>query len=361
MEAFQSNMKIPGFGMEAPWLPAFEANSLGSDLVSGAQNHAAFGTATFAEDRHILASKLLEVLENQQKIEEPDYGWMETPMDLELFEQSLSPLIDDCSTIAHSPWVSQSSSPIHSGSPQTFISDNQDDASRIKPDAEGTADSEHLLETLEEMLKQIQEEDAAASLSTLSSGAEHYSDLLENDGSEDVASAILDSLIQGKVVEDTVLAELTDIALEWMENPVAETPDFVNTSSSSEYPMSCVSSSSDNQSQSSSDWEEPEQATKKNRTTRTSKRSAVTKPQTGRGRKTRIQPEERQSRKKEQNKTAATRYREKKKLQQGLIQNEEMALEKRNRKLQKQHDALAQELRFMKKLIRDVFKSSKSS
>lgn len=45
----------------------------------------------------------------------------------------------------------------------------------------------------------------------------------------------------------------------------------------------------------------------------------------------------------------------------GIVYEQEMELEKQNRKLQKEHDSLVQELRFMKKLIRDVFHKQSSS
>merc|ERR1712071_527258 len=84
----------------------------------------------------------------------------------------------------------------------------------------------------------------------------------------------------------------------------------------------------------------------------TSVAAAAPKATRGRGRKARIRPEERLLRKKEQNKTAATRYREKKKMELGVAHEQQMELENQNRKLKRQHDSLVQELRFMKKLAR---------
>lgn len=52
---------------------------------------------------------------------------------------------------------------------------------------------------------------------------------------------------------------------------------------------------------------------------------------------------------------------EKKKMELGVVHEQEMELEKQNRKLQQEHDSLVQELHFMKKLMRDVFRKTSSS
>jgi len=349
MEAFRSNtqmMEMKGKGAEASWLPDFEVDGSGALLSRTQYDDAGLITNT-AVDRRVLVTRLLEALEDQPlQNEEPDYGWMEAPMDLEIFEQSLRCLADESLALTHdSSWVSSPATPIFPSSPQTSF-DHQVDVWAIKPEQADAADnSEHLLETLELMMKEIQDDEASPSTAKIAE-----LDLLEDDGAEDVTSAILDSLIQGNTEEDVVLAEISDMALEWMGNPAPESPVFIGSPPAPESPIPSVASSSDIEfvpSPSSESEKAFEPVTS---------RPCVTKSK-ARGRKARIQPEERKSRKKEQNKTAATRYREKKKLELGLAHVEESILAEKNRKLRKQLDALTQELRFMKRLVRDVFNS----
>lgn len=71
-------------------------------------------------------------------------------------------------------------------------------------------------------------------------------------------------------------------------------------------------------------------------------------------RKKTLKADDRRLRKKEQNKTAATRYRIKKKAELDILLEEEANLEERNRHLQQHHDELANEVRYLKKLMREV-------
>lgn len=94
---------------------------------------------------------------------------------------------------------------------------------------------------------------------------------------------------------------------------------------------------------------------------RTSGRKAITIPTSPTGsttlrkpRKKTLKADDRRLRKKEQNKTAATRYRIKKKAELDILLEEEANLEERNRCLQKHHDELANEVRYLKKLMREV-------
>jgi len=64
-------------------------------------------------------------------------------------------------------------------------------------------------------------------------------------------------------------------------------------------------------------------------------------------------------RKKEQNKTAATRYREKKKLQAAIISVQEDELEKVNDQLTAQRDDLQRQVRMCKELLRAVMTDRK--
>lgn len=67
-------------------------------------------------------------------------------------------------------------------------------------------------------------------------------------------------------------------------------------------------------------------------------------------------PEERKLRKKEQNKNAATRYRMKKKAEVEEVRNEEKQLEEKNKKLKDQLDDINREVKYLKSLMRDVYR-----
>lgn len=69
--------------------------------------------------------------------------------------------------------------------------------------------------------------------------------------------------------------------------------------------------------------------------------------------------EDRQSRKKEQNKSAANRYRLKKKAEIEILLDEERELIKRNESLQSRFTDIDREVKFLKKLLRDLFESKK--
>jgi cyclic AMP-dependent transcription factor ATF-4 len=87
---------------------------------------------------------------------------------------------------------------------------------------------------------------------------------------------------------------------------------------------------------------------------KTSNLKGVTKRRTrGYGRN----PEEKKSRKKEQNKNAATRYRQKKKQEIGVILDEEKILRDRNRKLTTTFKDTRREVKYLKSLLRDLFKA----
>uniref|UniRef100_A0A8D8X7E4 Activating transcription factor of chaperone n=1 Tax=Cacopsylla melanoneura TaxID=428564 RepID=A0A8D8X7E4_9HEMI len=70
-----------------------------------------------------------------------------------------------------------------------------------------------------------------------------------------------------------------------------------------------------------------------------------------------VAPEDKKLRKKEQNKNAATRYRIKKKQEVEVILGEEKGLEDKNVALVKQVEDLQREISFMKKFMRDFFKT----
>ncbi|KAL4703289.1 hypothetical protein ACJJTC_015421 [Scirpophaga incertulas] len=67
--------------------------------------------------------------------------------------------------------------------------------------------------------------------------------------------------------------------------------------------------------------------------------------------------DDRRSRKKEQNKNAATRYRQKKKAEIEVLLNEEQALRQQNTELNDKCSDLQREIRYLKGLMRDLFKA----
>jgi cyclic AMP-dependent transcription factor ATF-4 len=67
--------------------------------------------------------------------------------------------------------------------------------------------------------------------------------------------------------------------------------------------------------------------------------------------------EEKRLRKKEQNKNAATRYRQKKKAEVEEIQSEEKGLEEKNTELQLKVSDLSREIKYLKGLMRDLFRA----
>lgn len=71
----------------------------------------------------------------------------------------------------------------------------------------------------------------------------------------------------------------------------------------------------------------------------------------------RVNPEDKKSRKKEQNKNAATRYRMKKKAEVEVILSEERQVQESNEKLTEQIGDLQREIRYLKGLMRDLFKA----
>ncbi|MCP5809843.1 bZIP transcription factor, partial [Klebsiella pneumoniae] len=67
--------------------------------------------------------------------------------------------------------------------------------------------------------------------------------------------------------------------------------------------------------------------------------------------------DDRRSRKKEQNKNAATRYRQKKKAEVEVLLKEEQTLRQRHTELGEKCSDLQREIRYLKALMRDLFKA----
>lgn len=67
--------------------------------------------------------------------------------------------------------------------------------------------------------------------------------------------------------------------------------------------------------------------------------------------------DDKKSRKKEQNKNAATRYRQKKKAESEIVLEEERELQEKNNKLQEQYVDLQREIKYLKSLMRDLYRA----
>lgn len=364
MKSVRSNIKMEFVNLidataGAFWSPAFEADSFNS-FVSESQGQDASPAPAF--NRRKLATELLEALERQetheQKDDEPYCGWLEEPMDLEVFGQSLAVeptttrLDQDEENLSAppSPLISHPQTPINPTSPQELYP-VQDDYPIVKFDESPViipADSEELLESLEQMLQQIQAEQQA------DSPAEIFAAQTVQDVDEDLTSALLDSLMEADVEENQVLNELADFNFLLMNASEVERTSVVNNSSITN--PSDNNSSGNSSSSDSDDIEWAPASVSSGRTTRAaaspSKSVTQRKP-----RKKSLKTEDRRLRKKEQNKTAATRYRIKKKVELEILLEEEAVLEQHNRKLQKRHDDLANEVKYLKKLMRELFTS----
>lgn len=336
------------------WYPAYEADSFNS-FVTESQGQV---VSPPAFNRRKLATELLEVLERQeaheQQDDEPYCGWLEEPMDLEVFGQSIAvePIstsleeYDENISAPPSPLISHPQTPINPTSPQELYP-VQDDFPPVKFDESPViipADSEELLESLEQMLQQIQAEEQA------NSPTEAFATQTIQDVDEDLTSALLDSLMEADVEENQVLNELADFNLLLMDASEVERTSVVNNSlamNPSDNNSSCSSSDSDD-----IEWAPSVSSGRNTRAASSSKSVTQRKP-----RKKSLKTEDRRLRKKEQNKTAATRYRIKKKVELEILLEEEAVLEQHNRKLQKRHDDLANEVRYLKKLMRELFTS----
>lgn len=69
---------------------------------------------------------------------------------------------------------------------------------------------------------------------------------------------------------------------------------------------------------------------------------------------------EKKLKKMEQNKTAATRYRQKKRVEHDILHTECMALEERNRELAEKADSITKEIQYLKELMEEVKKARES-
>lgn len=165
-------------------------------------------------------------------------------------------------------------------------------------------------------------------------------------------------------VESIISSPSTDIQreLEVVEELVRahsrQTTTIQNSDYDDEFSMSAFSSSprseyscsSGSSTSSSSRYYGEEQAKKKSSS---GSRGVTKKRSRGYGR----QPEEKKSRKKEQNKNAATRYRLKKKQEVEVILDEEKILMDKHRKLSTNYKDTKREVRYLKSLLRELFKA----
>lgn len=102
---------------------------------------------------------------------------------------------------------------------------------------------------------------------------------------------------------------------------------------------------------SDSGYSDPEWTHQSSSDLKAPKRRRVTKPYS------RTPPEEKRMRKKEQNKNAATRYRLKKKQEIEDILGEEKELQQKNEHLKSELTELGREIKYLKNLMRDMFKA----
>lgn len=258
-------------------------------------------------------------------------------MDLEVFGQSLGGPIahDDEVIFANSAPPSPAStvlSPIQPASPIEFYQP----PSSVKCEVVHL-ESDDLLNTLEVLLAQTDADGEHQELRV------EEPEVVELD--EDMASALLDSFINGDVHESQVINDLAEFSQALMDAAQVER--------SSESGRSTCSSESDD-----TEWlptPEPVATTSNVQQRKNGRTQVATTPtRAPKQRKPRAKTEDRRLRKKEQNKTAATRYRIKKKVEMDLLLEEEAQLEDRNRQLQNTHDELANEVRYLKKLMREM-------
>lgn len=345
--------------IEASWPPYSEADSFTS-LVYNSQGLGS--SLTFnADQRRKLACELLEVLESAQTdLDEPYSGWLEEPMDLEVFGQSLEQSsripLDEVhasyqSLEPSSPLVSQPSTPLAPASPHDLYVP-QDDQIAIKT-AEpilAVPDNEELLESLESFLHQLNSNDTASVLSSATSPEQ------TQESDDDIAIALLDSIITEDVDEGQLLDELAEfsmVLLQTSEQGVPHQTQPIEQTPTISIPSFCIDSESE--STCSSSLNDSLHSMPPTPVRRGRKPQTVVEPAPSRKpRKKTAKPEEKRLRKKEQNKTAATRYRMKKKAELDLLLEEETKLEERNQQLQRQYDDLASEIRYLKKLFREV-------
>merc|ERR1711884_263909 len=81
------------------------------------------------------------------------------------------------------------------------------------------------------------------------------------------------------------------------------------------------------------------------------------KPGSSKGLPKEVIQQERKMRKKQQNKDAATRYRQKKKVEQSIVDRECEELEAKNVKLHDKVDSMTKEIQYLKDLLREVYKA----
>lgn len=108
------------------------------------------------------------------------------------------------------------------------------------------------------------------------------------------------------------------------------------------------SDSNSRSSESTEDSDDPEWMPEEAPTTKTTSRRSRQRP---------YNPSDRRMRKKEQNKNAATRYRQKKKAEVNVIVEEERKLEDENTNLQTKMTDVQREITYLKGIMRDVFRA----
>ena len=224
-------------------------------------------------------------------------------------------------------------------------------------------ENEEILDTLESLLHEIAGEESVSLIDQPTA---------QEVDEEDVTSALLDSLINGNLAfpspdvnnliqQFVFIYFLGDISECQVNDELAEFITLMNTTQVQQIVpvptipvVPTVSPMRDDRKSESSDAEWTPRPS--------GRKPAPVKPSAATLRKPRrknLKTDDRRLRKKEQNKTAATRYRIKKKAELDILLDEEAELELRNRQLQNQHDELANEVRYLKKLMSEVFGNRK--
>jgi len=333
---------------------SFISENLGNDHV-----------ITFPQrKRREVAKELLEDLECQEDLCEPAQTWLEEPMDLELFGQSVLslPEADEESKISEilalpsiPPYSSSINAEFFQSSPNGFFSVQTatiDSKQEELFDLSGEDDD--IMATFEQLLQQIQPIDSATYETTVDQ--KDFATTID----DDETSALLDDLIQRHLVTGAILENIENIDLDAIAEVAVVLPPKPVELLPPPTVLSVVQSIDQvSSAESDEEWKPERRASKQRKMVQSGRQIAkitgINRTAPSRQRKKKLPVEDKKLRKKEQNKTAATRYRIKKKAELEILLEEEAVLLERNKKLQKKYDGMVKEVSYLKKLMREVF------
>jgi len=305
-------------------------------------------------------------------------GWQEEPMDLEVFAQSvdtwrLATEFDESSSIA-SPSES-APTPIYPSSPiGLHLGQVQFTAEKFEEPITGVVDdSAEPFDSFVLSPSQFQPLDSIVAAPAADAPQEDVAPV-QSCQDDDEALALLDELLQGVMEKDDPPVDMFAELMEELENeavkPEPEQAVVINLvmDDASDQQIYSVPTEELNTSESDAEWQpEPakrrkmlstgrggSRAQKKDEVAQSSGRTPV------RQRKKDLPVEDRRLRKKEQNKTAATRYRQKKKVELEILLDEEASLAIRNKELKRKYEDLSKEVSYLKNLMREVLLAQKS-